>query len=72
MARKRKTEKPEFASERKALNLNQRDFWVRYGVTQSGGSRYEAGRSVPRSLAILMRLHKAGKISDTDLAAALK
>lgn len=27
--------------------LNQEQFWNRLGVTQSGGSRYEAGRRVP-------------------------
>ena len=26
---------------RRALGLNQQDFWSRLGVTQSGGSRYE-------------------------------
>jgi predicted transcriptional regulator len=58
----------DLVNERKALGLNQSDYWERYGVTQSGGSRYETGRPMPRPLAILMRLHKAGKISDKDLA----
>lgn len=32
---------------RAKLRLNQDQFWSRVGVTQSGGSRYEAGRNVP-------------------------
>lgn len=70
MAKRKKTVTPDFASERKSLGLNQRDYWQRYGVTQSGGSRYESGRPTPRPLAILMRLHKAGKITEMDLALA--
>lgn len=38
---------------RTKLRLNQIEFWGRLGVTQSGGSRYEAGRSVPKAVAIL-------------------
>ena len=26
---------------------NQTQFWTRFGVTQSGGSRYESGRELP-------------------------
>lgn len=33
---------------RQKLNLNQAEFWSRLGVTQSGGSRYESGRNVPK------------------------
>ena len=33
---------------RKKLGLNQMDFWSRIGVTQSGGSRYESGRNMPK------------------------
>ena len=32
---------------RKKLSLNQSDFWTPFGVTQSGGSRYESGRNIP-------------------------
>jgi DNA-binding transcriptional regulator YiaG len=38
---------------RNKLGLNQMQFWSPLGVTQSGGSRYESGRSMPRPLAIL-------------------
>jgi DNA-binding transcriptional regulator YiaG len=33
---------------RNQCKLNQSDFWSRFGVTQSGGSRYESGRTIPR------------------------
>ncbi len=41
---------------RRQLDLNQSEFWSRIGVTQSGGSRYESGRPVPKPTAILARL----------------
>ena len=41
---------------RKRLHLNQSDFWSRIGVTQSGGSRYESGRALPKPVRELVRL----------------
>ena len=41
---------------RQRLGLNQREFWSAVGVTQSGGSRYETGRSMPRPVSELLRL----------------
>ncbi len=41
---------------RQRLGLNQRDFWSAIGVTQSGGSRYETGRNMPRPVSELLRL----------------
>ncbi|MBE9609835.1 helix-turn-helix domain-containing protein [Chitinilyticum piscinae] len=41
---------------RKALGLNQQDFWSRIGVTQSGGSRYESGRNMPKPVQELLRV----------------
>lgn len=41
---------------RKKLGLNQIDFWSKVGVTQSGGSRYESGRNMPKSVHELVRL----------------
>ena len=41
---------------RRRLRLNQQEFWSRVGVTQSGGSRYESGRSIPRPVRELLRL----------------
>ncbi len=41
---------------RDRLGLDQQQFWSRVGVTQSGGSRYEAGRRLPKPVAELLRL----------------
>ncbi len=41
---------------RKKLNLNQSDFWSQIGITQSGGSRYESGRSMSKPVRELLRL----------------
>ena len=41
---------------RRRLGLNQQEFWTRIGVTQSGGSRYESGRSMPKPVRELLRL----------------
>jgi transcriptional regulator with XRE-family HTH domain len=41
---------------RQRLGMNQEQFWTRIGVTQSGGSRYESGRSMPRPVRELLRL----------------
>lgn len=35
---------------------NQSAFWGPLGVTQSGGSRYETGRAVPKPVQILLTL----------------
>jgi DNA-binding transcriptional regulator YiaG len=72
MARKKKLDFSDIATTRKKANLNQKDFWKGYGVTQSGGSRYESGRNIPKPLAILLWLHQSGKVTDKDLADALK
>ena len=41
---------------RNKLGLNQQQFWSKIGVTQSGGSRYESGRNMPRPVRELLRL----------------
>lgn len=41
---------------RNRLGLNQQEFWGRIGVTQSGGSRYESGRTMPKPVQELLRL----------------
>jgi len=41
---------------RHRLGLNQQEFWGRIGVTQSGGSRYESGRTMPKPVQELLRL----------------
>lgn len=41
---------------RRKLGLNQEQFWTKIGVTQSGGSRYESGREMPKPVRELLRL----------------
>jgi transcriptional regulator with XRE-family HTH domain len=41
---------------RRRLGLNQQQFWSTIGVTQSGGSRYESGRNMPKPVRELLRL----------------
>src|SRR5512134_425550 len=41
---------------RRKLGMNQQQFWGMIGVTQSGGSRYESGRNMPRPVRELLRL----------------
>ena len=72
MARKKQLDFSDIAVTRQKANLNQKDFWKRFGVTQSGGSRYESGRNIPKPLAILLWLHRSDKVTDRDLADALK
>ena len=33
---------------RRKMDISQSEFWNRLGITQSGGSRYESGRNVPK------------------------
>ncbi|CAG4884144.1 protein of unknown function [Georgfuchsia toluolica] len=67
--------KPKFdlsnlADYRKKLGVNQQTFWSGLGVTQSGGSRYETGRNLPRPVALLLTLRETGKITTAALDAA--
>lgn len=41
---------------RRKRGMNQEQFWSQLGVTQSGGSRYESGRNIPRPVQHLLRL----------------
>ena len=64
---------------RQRLSMNQQEFWARVGVTQSGGSRYESGRKMPKPVRELLRLvHIEGvelasaKRDDLEIIAYLK
>ena len=50
------TEKVDVREIRRKLGMNQSQFWSKIGVTQSGGSRYESGRNMPRPVRELLRL----------------
>lgn len=59
------------ADYRRKLGVNQQTFWSGLGVTQSGGSRYESGRNLPRPVALLLTLRETGKVTEVELAAAM-
>jgi predicted transcriptional regulator len=44
----------DIAQLRRKTGLNQSDFWSRVLVTQSGGSRYEGGRRIPKPVQVLI------------------
>ncbi len=52
---------------RQASGPNQSQFWKKFGVTQSGGSRYECERSMPTTLKILMQAWLDRIIDDAAL-----
>jgi transcriptional regulator with XRE-family HTH domain len=54
---------------RRRLGLNQEEFWTKIGVTQSGVSRYESGRAMPKPVRELLRLVHIEKI---DLSSVRK
>lgn len=72
MARLKSFKPEKIQEQRKQSGLNQSAFWSRFGVTQSGGSRYESGRNVPLPTAMLIWLRESGRIGDQDLADALR
>lgn len=41
---------------RKKLRMNQMEFWGPLGITQSGGSRYESGRNIPKTVQKLLAI----------------
>lgn len=57
---------------RKRHAMNQSEFWSRVGVTQSGGSRYESGRNIPRPVQILLHLTYGKDKQATDMLARLR
>lgn len=57
---------------RRRLNLNQSQFWNRLGVTQSGGSRYESGRKIPRPVQQLLLIAYGTEKQSSDVVAMLR
>jgi transcriptional regulator with XRE-family HTH domain len=55
---------------RRRLGLNQQQFWGMIGVTQSGGSRYESGRAMPKPVQHLLRLVHVDRIDISRLSRA--
>lgn len=46
---------------RKSLKLNQSQFWTLIGIAQSGGSRYETGRTIPLPVRLLLEIAYGSK-----------
>ncbi len=57
---------------RKKLGLNQSAFWSQIHVTQSGGSRYESGRSIPKPVQVLLHLAYGTTKQAQDMLAWLR
>ncbi|WP_240498748.1 helix-turn-helix domain-containing protein [Thauera propionica] len=57
---------------RKTLGLNQSQFWSPLGVTQSGGSRYESGRSIPKAVQMLLHMAYGTEKQAQDLLGELR
>lgn len=57
---------------RKKLGMNQSEFWSRLSVTQSGGSRYESGRTIPSPVRLLLHLTYGTDKQAGDLVAWLR
>ncbi len=53
---------------RYVLGESQAQFWCRFGVSQSCGSRFERGAAIPVPVLMLARLHLLEIINDGDLA----
>lgn len=56
---------------RQKRNENQAEFWSRLGVTQSGGSRYESGRNIPKPVQLLLQVTYGTDKQSKDLVAWL-
>ncbi len=52
---------------RRRLGMNQQEFWSQIGVTQSGGSRYESGRNMPRPVQHLLRLVHVERVDISNI-----
>lgn len=52
---------------RYSMRENQTQFWSRFGVGQSSGSRFESGVAIPLPVLLLIRLYFLRIINDQDL-----
>lgn len=65
------SEPKEIRDFRRKHQMNQLEFWKRVGVTQSGGSRYESGRNIPRPVQLLLTLVYGTDMQVEKLSVAL-
>lgn len=68
MRRKKDNPLTDLRAYRMSRNANQTEFWGRFGVTQSAGSRYESGRELPAPTAMLVLAFADGLINEIALA----
>lgn len=55
------------------LRMNQTDFWKPIGVTQSGGSRYEAeNRTMPKAVRIVLAITYGTPAQSSAVVASLR
>ena len=57
---------------RKSQGVNQQAFWKDLGVTQSGGSRFETGRALPRTVNILLNIRLQEPKISREIVTALR
>jgi transcriptional regulator with XRE-family HTH domain len=68
MAKKAPSPLADLEAFRRSRGETQTEFWTRFGVTQSGGSRYESGREMPLPTAMLVQAFADGLVDDKVLA----
>jgi len=57
---------------RQKLRMNQADFWAHFHTTQSGGSRYESGREIPRPVQALLNIAFGSETKSVGIVADLR
>lgn len=57
---------------RAETGLNQTDFWRRVGVQQSGGSRYESGRRIPKAVQLCLDIAYGAPVESKRAISKLK
>lgn len=70
MARKKKFKLKNCVDHRQEIGVNQSAYWAYFGVTQSGGSRYENERNMPKPVRMLQVLLQKGVVTLDQLADA--
>lgn len=61
----------DIAKFRRELGLTQTEFWAPLGLTQSAGSRYESGHSLPSAVSMLLILRERELITDKQMRSAM-
>lgn len=57
---------------RAKAGMNQTEFWGAFGVTQSGGCRYEAGRGISMPLQMLLNIAFGGPATSAGIVSAVR